>query len=197
MTTQGGRVNALHVCQKIPSDATLSGRAIMAALPGFRRASGTSRNYIGPSGQPISRRQYDKLVAAAGLHKPVTPQHYAKQIRQQRGYNRVLQSYLRQQRGKGVTGAKGKPLGAGEARQSAEFKAIVRDIKSSTKRKKGEKQTEANAAKLRDALKRAGLRDNIPDWIPPGLSDAYKRGKITRSRQLKRYGYARGLPKAA
>lgn len=158
----------------------------MAVLPGYRRAPGTSRGYISPTGQRLSRRQYDKVVAAAGLKQSMAPQRYAIQVRAQRVYNRLVNALARLKRA--VLGEKAP--GKAALRQSAEMKQIKRDIRAATKRKPGQPLSPENAVKLRDALKRAGLRDNVPDWVPPGLSDAYKKGKVSRSRDVKRHGRA-------
>jgi hypothetical protein len=40
-----------------------------SALFGWFREKGTRRSYVGPTGERLSRRQYDKLVAAAGGRK--------------------------------------------------------------------------------------------------------------------------------
>src|ERR1017187_394420 len=147
----------------------------MAVLPGWRRLSGASRRYQGPEGQIISRRQYDVLVSAAGAHKPMSPVRLATQTRAQRVYARLANAFQRLKRALGFKGTKR------EVRSSAELKSIIRDMKRANKRTLAQRRsgltgrTPAQVALLIDALKRAGLRDNIPDWVPPGLSDAYKR----------------------
>lgn len=158
----------------------------MAVLPGYRRLPGTSRNYQAPSGEVISRRAYEARVTAANARTSMAPTRYATQVRAQRGYNRVLQAYAKKQR------AAGKAAGKKQLRESAEFKGIVRDIRTAAKRPKITKanptgrRTLEQDMKLRLALKRAGLRDNIPDWVPVGLSDARKKGLIRRSRDIPR-----------
>lgn len=158
----------------------------MAVLPGYTRLPGTSRNYRSPSGEVISRRAYEGRVTAANARTSMAPTRYATQVRAQRGYNRVLQAYAKKQRGSG------KAAGKKQLRESSEFKAIVKDIRSAAKRPKITKdnplgrRTLDQDMKLRLALKRAGLRDNIPDWVPVGLSDARKKGLIRRQRDIPR-----------
>lgn len=41
----------------------------VSALVGWFRERGTRRGYVGPTGERLSRRQYDKLVASAGGRK--------------------------------------------------------------------------------------------------------------------------------
>lgn len=156
-------------------------------LPGFKREAGSARGYVHvASGQRLTRRQYEALKVAHGAKETMTPQRYAKQVRSQRGYNRVLHAYVRKARARGQRGTDGKPLGKGEARQSAEFKSIVRDIRAGSRRPKSGQRSEAQDVLLRAALKRAGLRDGIPDWVPVGLSDARRKGLIKRRRDIPR-----------
>lgn len=155
-------------------------------LPGFKREAGSARGYIHTaSGQRLSRRQYEALKEAHGARQPISPQRYAAQVRAQRGYNRVLNAYVRKRRSEGVT------IDKGTARESAEFKAIVRDVRRGAKKPKSGPRTQAQDMILRLALKRAGLRDGIPDWVPVGLSDARRKGKIRRRREIpKKFRFA-------
>jgi hypothetical protein len=75
----------------------------------------------------------------------------------------------------------------GATRQNADVKAAVRDLKTAKaddiiaqQTPKG--QMSPKQIRLRNALVRLGKRDDIPDWVPPGLSDEYRRGKLRRDR---------------
>lgn len=155
----------------------------MAVLPGFARLPGTARNYRGPDGKKYNRREYEKLVTAAEARTKITPQRAARETAARRQYARLLNAAAKLDRDAGGKGNKA------ALRGSAEFKRNVRDLRAKGK-------STATLVKKRDALKRLGLRNKIPDWIPPGLSDQYKRGKIKRARDLKRYGFTK-LPAAA
>ena len=76
----------------------------------------------------------------------------------------------------------------GDTRTNPEIKAAVRDLKTAHREDiksveqpaKGEMS--AKQRRLRDSLVKLGKRDDIPDWVPPGLSEEYRRGKLRRGR---------------
>lgn len=144
-------------------------------LPGFRREKGAARGYVNiETGERLSRRQYDKLVSAQGQHGKLDAQREAIHVRSQRNYNRLLSDYVEQRR------RTGKPITKSEARKSDEMKRIIRDIKAKGSSAEAER-------KRRTALELTGNRQGIPEWVPVGLSDKYRKGKLRRSRIPKAY----------
>jgi len=139
-------------------------------LPGYKREAGGARGYITPTGARISRRQYDKIAhAVAGVAK-MSPQRYARQVRAQRQVNRNLEALARVKRAGAVPGEKVSKI---DLRKSEEFKRASRDIKARGRSAEAE-------GRRKGALKTLGLRQGIPDWVPVGLSDRYRAGKLRR-----------------
>lgn len=99
---------------------------------GYTRERGGARGYVNDlTGERLSRRQYDKMVAVAGNRKQMAPQRAEKQGGpQQRQYNSLLSTYVKSER------AKGHKINKQQARKSDEFKRAVKMIR--TKRKIGE-----------------------------------------------------------
>jgi len=83
-------------------------------------------------------------------------------------------------------------------RESPEFKRAVKTLKkanaSDVKAVEAPKgQLSAKQIQLRDALVRLGKRENVPDWVPPGLSDKYRTGKLRRDR-IPKWAYKSSHP---
>jgi hypothetical protein len=131
------------------------------------------------TGEILSRRQYDKLVGQAGLHTKKSLAAKAKNDRIQREYERIVARYVDRQRELGVRGADGGEYTKGEARKSADLKRHYQDLKQQGRKKPG-KRTKADNAAYAKTLKALGLRDGIPDWVPPGASAGYRRGTFDR-----------------
>lgn len=159
-------------------------------LPGYAREKGAARGYIGPGGERLSRRQYDKIAhAARGKAEKAreNPSWYARVLRGVRQFWRRLGRYTDKRR------AEGADVERREARKEPAFRearASLAALKGRTGREQrlrtAGKKREANAygaetrAMTRDALEAMGLRDGVPHWVPPGASEKGKRGEITR-----------------
>lgn len=148
-------------------------------LPGFKRLPGASRRYSTPTGAVISDRQYRKVVEAQGAKGTFSAQRQAIQVRAQRQYNRLLSKAATRAR------EEGRPASKADIRKSAEFKQAVQDVQE--RRRKGQPYTEAQEARKRRALETLGYREGIPAWVPVGLSDRYRAGKLRKSRIPKAY----------
>lgn len=156
-------------------------------MAGWRRLPGSSRRYIGP-GTPaagISRRQYDKIAAAAGARKPLDIVAQAKNRVKTSRYKDLVADFITQKKSQGVV------LKPSQARQSAEMKSIVKQLKAANKpapkKLTGDallNYRRAKNKKLLKILKELGRRDGLPDWLPVGFSDAYRRGKIVSPANL-------------
>jgi uncharacterized protein YukE len=149
-------------------------------LPGFKRERGGTRGYIAPNGQRLSRRQYDKLAHAVAGKASISPQRQAIQTRAQRNYNRLLSQRARELR------QEGKTVNKAEIRKTEDFKQLIRDLKA--KDKPGEHSQRVNDRR-RSALEKIGARQGIPEWVPVGLSDRYRKGKLRRDRIPKGYRF--------
>jgi hypothetical protein len=147
-------------------------------LAGYKRLPGAARRYVNTAtGEIIADRQYRKLTAASGRKTSISPQRLAIQRRAQRNYNRLLNEYTKTERAKGTKRQDGRPIDKASVRKSAEFRSIISDLKLKP-------TTPENRRKRRDALKRAGYRAGIPDWVPVDESPDYKSGKLKRWQQV-------------
>lgn len=149
-------------------------------LPGYKRLPGANRRYATPGGGVISDRQYRRIAHATAGKAPVTPERLAIQTRAQRNYNRLLSQRTRELRQEGQSVTKQ------QVRKSDELKQIVRDLKA--KDRPGQHSQAVNDRR-RSALEKIGARQGIPEWVPVGLSDRYRKGKLRRNRIPKAYRF--------
>jgi hypothetical protein len=138
-------------------------------LPGWHREKGTGRGYIGPDGERLSRRQYDAMAHAVAGKGAVAPERVAKNVAGLRRYNRLVSARVELERSRGEKATRK------TVRESAVFKQAVRDLKTA----KGPGNGAMN--QRREALKTIGLRNKIPDWVPVGLSNRYRQGKLRKT----------------
>jgi hypothetical protein len=156
-------------------------------LPGWKREKGTGRGYIGPSGERLSRRQYDKLAATVAPKKPVDATWYARVIRGVRNFWRRLGKYTDKRRAEGAS------VKRAEARREGEFKAGLKELRALKGRTRKAREMRGRGhhgraadyeartrGRLTVALEKLGLRAGIPEWVPPGMSDEYLRGALKR-----------------
>lgn len=170
------------------------------ADPRFRRVGGTSRNYVDTvTGKQYSRRQYDKLSEKERRAPAKTKERVKKEAAKRAVYVDQIQSRTDMLRKQGVkVQVKHKNgtiterlISRGDVRNQAETKELIRELKKKEVREKykvGRKKgrdkprtTEQNK-RLKDLLKRMGLREGIPDYVKPGDS-----GKWLHKQALKAY----------
>jgi hypothetical protein len=154
------------------------------------RLPGADRRYHNSdTGETLSRRQYDKMREFEGERSKFDKTRLAKQVVAQKKYNNRLKSYVQAER------SKGREITKSQARTSAELKAINKDFKKLHKvvgtDKNGRpilfRDTPEGRTHLRDDLVKLGRRNGIPNWVPPGLSDRYRQGKLRPSRVPKKF----------
>ena len=159
----------------------------------WKRLPGTSRQYKSAStGLVLPDRQYRKFREFMGERATFTKTRLVQQREKQEVYNHRLKNYVQYQN------TIGKKVTKGEARKSPEFKRISRELTDLNRvvgyDKKGKairlRDTPEGRLKLRDDLIALGRRQGIPSWVPPGLSDAWKKGNLRPSRIAKKWQMA-------
>lgn len=149
-----------------------------ALLPGWSRLKGAARRYQSPAGDIIADRQYRKIVGNAGARTSFDAPRLERQRAAQQQYNRLLSQAAARARQEGGAGSPGATKA--ELRKSQAFKQTVTDIKQH--RKRGRVWSQASEDKKRRALETLGYRAGIPAWVPVGLSDKFRAGKLRRDR---------------
>jgi hypothetical protein len=112
------------------------------------------------TGEILPRRQYEKLVTAAGTRKPISPQQYTAFTRGYRQYRQIVEDYVKFEK------SKGNSIKIGDARKSPEIKLVITDLRT------------RKPDRMKRALTFIGRRQGIPDWVPVGQSDAYRQGNL-------------------
>jgi hypothetical protein len=161
------------------------------------RFGGTSRNYynddytpnmLGSKARPLSRRQYDNFRAEIGTKRVATPKEKLIQRVKQNAYNRRVKNYVDTKR------EQGEKITLREARNSPEVRAITKSFKRLNKTVKTPsgkttnfRDTPDGRRELRDILIALGRRTDIANWVPPGLSERFRAGKLRKDRIPKKF----------
>lgn len=162
-------------------------------LPGYRRLAGSARKYATPTGETITYRAYRKALEAAGAVQHLDPADLANVRRRQRDFKDIVDQMVK---------VRAKELDArieyaeelGEEEELEDLREERRTLRRSViqsgvrknaladlKKHHHKKNPESFEATV-NALKALGRRGGIPDWVPPDLSDAFRRGKLRRDR---------------
>jgi hypothetical protein len=181
----------------------------------WKRLPGTSRRYQDEeTGQILSDRQYRKMRELLGQRKHFDLPRLAKQRRAQQRYNDLVKQFsqhiietaeaqlseaerLLEEGGIEDAGfidedevydyieeaLTMKRRAKRTTMRHADFRRAIRTLKDRTPGK------EANDRRI-EALKLLGRREGIPDWVPEGMSDRFRRGKLRRDR-IPQYAYGR------
>lgn len=169
-----------------------------ARLQGFRREQGTARGYINAQGQRLSYRQYRNLLKTANAVQPLDLAGLANRRVKQGEYNDVvkraadrrrkeLEASLKAVRKAGDTNAAAaletdlRRVKSG-IMKSEQFKADLALVKSHLPKSSTPAERFAFEQTKKDALTRLGRREGLPDWVPVGLSDKRRAGKLRRDR---------------
>jgi hypothetical protein len=112
----------------------------------------------------ISRREYDEKIRK--IERKPAPAHIKAQTNR---YKALVRDYIAKQEQKKKLGY---TLTKREARNSKEFKEVLKKIKRGDKLKEKGKIKEGNKL-IVDALKETIRRDNIKDDVEPGQSKGY------------------------
>lgn len=157
----------------------------------FIRLPGSARRYLDTvTGKEISDRQRVNISREAGLIKRLDIARKANETRYRKEYQSRVASRVEQLRSQGLNVGKRdvmrdpefKRLNK-EARQSrAAAKKILRDYTGASDfsdlTPKQIAALKRNQDAMRSFLKFIGRRNGIPDWVPVGESDAYRKGRI-------------------
>lgn len=163
----------------------------------FIRLPGTARRYLDTvTGKDISDRQRVKIAKEQGLIKRLDIARKANENRYRQEYRSRVASRVKELQSQGITNAAGKPIGKRDVMRDPEFKRLNKEARKSRQVAKKilakygdaadfsdltEKQIAAlkkNQESMRAFLKYIGRRNGIPDWVPVGESDSFRRGKI-------------------
>lgn len=166
------------------------------------REPGTARTYIDlDTGTRLSRRAYDKMRELEGARTRYDLPRLARQQRAQQKYNDLVRQYSEAeldeverlleeaqfQIDEGMIDDedeaktllddlfKRKRTAKKRARENPVFKRAIRELKT-----RGNSKA-ANDKRIA-ALKVLGRRGGIPDWVPEGMSDRYRAGKLRKDR---------------
>lgn len=176
---------------------------MVAKLPGFRREAGSGRGYITPEGDRISYREYRNRLEGLGLVERLEPLELANQRQKQAAFNDVVRQMAKVRReslerqaeaaeeiGDDEAAEEYRELAKrtkSEAIRSPARKEALQDLKTFghdrvTRRGQRRLRTPEAEERVRRALETLGRREGIPEWVPVGASDKFKRGELKRPR---------------
>lgn len=167
----------------------------------FTRLPGTERNYRdNVTGKTVTRYQRDKIAEAEGMRSRMDVVRRANFRRQMAQYRSTVEQRERELR------SSGRDVKSIDVRRDPELKKLNQAARKARKRlrdtmkasaatggdlnKMSAKQlraANANQQAMKDFLKYIGRRSGIPDWVPVGASDDYRRGRLRRDRPLKKW----------
>lgn len=173
----------------------------MAKLTGFKRLPGSSRRYVTGEGKELSYREYRSALAQAGLVRHLEGEALGKARQRQQQFNDIIRQMADVRRRailkeiewqeelgeeEAVEDLKAELRGVKrEAIRSPRRKEAMRDLRLSNEEREtvgGRRRYKTPEAeeRARSALTALGRRENIPDWVPVGGSDAYRSGQLKR-----------------
>lgn len=166
-------------------------------LTGYRRKPGKSRRYLTPSGREISYREYRKRAADAGQTRKLDLATLANVRRKRRNFQDDIEqiySVQRRQLENRLEIAEAQKQDALTAALKKQRRTLRREIIQSGTRKRALEILHESAHEMKNghrnanydpeatklALKMLGRREDIPDWVEVGASDAFRRGRFVQ-----------------
>lgn len=177
--------------------------------PGFRRLPGPGRRYVSPAGEEISYRAYRDILERERLVQRLGAVELANARLRRREFQQIVNQMAKVQ-----AEALDRAIAEGEraglprpeldllkkqrrtvrqtAIRSPERKSAIDVLRETNKQRtmSGGRRT-YRSSEAEERTKRAlialGRREGIPDWVPVGYSDQFKRGSFRRSNVPRRF----------